>query len=267
MSIAVASLHVYPIKSLGGFSVNEARISDRGFEHDRRWMLVDVNGRFITQREVPTMACLHCTLTADGFRVTDVRDGDRIDLPLNLTDGPTSRARVFDDEVDVIHSPSDVSAWFAEKLDASCSLVFMPSSAHRPVDARYATGLTSLSDGYPYLILSQTSLDDLNGRMAEALPMDRFRPNIVITGGSAFQEDGWKEIGIGSTRFALVKPCGRCVIPTTNQLTGARSKEPTRTLATYRRRAGTEGEVKVDFGMNAMAIGGDVVRVGDLVTA
>lgn len=267
MSTTVASLHVYPIKSLGGFSVNEARISDRGFEHDRRWMLVDVNGRFITQREVPTMACLHCSPITNGFRVRDVRDDDHIDLPLALTDGPTSRSRVFDDEVDVLHSSTHVSAWFAEKLDASCSLVFMPDTAHRPVDARYATGINSLSDGYPYLILSHASLEDLNGRMAKALPMDRFRPNIVIKGGSAFQEDGWKEIGIGSARFALVKPCGRCVIPTTDQHTGERSKEPTRTLATYRRRPGTEGEVKVDFGMNAMAISGDVVRVGDLVTA
>ena len=265
--LTVASLHIYPIKSLGGYSVNEARITDRGFEHDRRWMLVDTSGRFITQREVPTMACLHCSPIADGFRVVDVRDGDHIDLPLMLTGGPMSRGRVFDDEVDVIHSSTTVSAWFAEKLDLTCSLVFMPDNTRRSVDPRYATGITSLSDGFPYLILSQASLDDLNGRMTKAIPMDRFRPNIVVNGGSAFQEDGWKEIGIGSSRFALVKPCGRCVIPTTNQLTGGRSKEPTRTLATYRRRAGTESEVKVDFGMNAMAMNGAEVRVGDLVRA
>ncbi|MBK6832156.1 MAG: MOSC domain-containing protein [Flavobacteriales bacterium] len=284
MNIVVASLHVYPIKSLGGFSVNSARITDRGFEHDRRWMLVDANGRFITQREVPTMACLHCTPITNGLRVTDVRDGDHIDVPLGLHVGARSRARVFDDEVDVQHSPTNVSAWFAEKLNVTCSLVFMPDRAQRPVDTRYATGLTSLSDGFPYVVLSQASLDDLNARGVSwshtrmtpvrgpgqawaHVPMDRFRPNIVIKGGSAFQEDGWKEIRIGSARFALVKPCGRCVIPTTDQLTGERSKEPTRTLATYRRRPGTEGEVKVDFGMNAMAVSGDVVHVGDLVTA
>lgn len=266
MSVSVASLHIYPIKSLGGFSVTEAHITDRGFENDRRWMLVDPQGRFLTQRELSFMACLHCAPIASGFRATDVRDGDQVDLPFKLNDGTRSRARVFDDEVDVIHSSSDVSAWFAEKLEASCSLVFMADSTHRRVDARYATGINSLSDGFPYLILSQTSLDDLNDRMTAAIPMDRFRPNIVIKGGSAFQEDGWKEIGIGSSRFALVKPCGRCVIPTTDQLTGERSKEPTRTLATYRRRPRTEGAVVVDFGMNAMALGGDMVRVGDLVT-
>ncbi|MBL0046258.1 MAG: MOSC domain-containing protein [Flavobacteriales bacterium] len=259
--LSVASLHIYPIKSLGGCAVNEARITDRGFEHDRRWMLVDASGRFITQREVPTMACLHCSPITDGFRVTDVRDGNHIDLPLRLTDGTTSRARVFDDEVDVVHSATAVSAWFVEKIGSMCSLVFMPYSALRPVDPRYATGITSLSDGFPYLIISQASLDDLNGRMAEAIPLDRFRPNIVITGGTAFEEDSWKEISIGSSRFTLVKPCGRCVIPTTNQHTGERSKEPTRTLATYR----SVGN-KVLFGMNAMGPGSGVIRVGDEVT-
>ncbi len=277
MSLGLASLHIYPIKSLGGFAVQEAHITDRGFAHDRRWMLVDGNGRFITQREVPTMACLHCSPVADGFRVTDVRDGDHIDLPLKITAGTVSRGRVFDDEVDVVHSSPAVSAWFAEKLALACSLTFMPDATHRNVDARYATGITSLSDGFPYLILSQASLDDLNARGLSwahehmtawaHVPMDRFRPNIVIGGGLAFQEDEWKEVAIGGARFALVKRCGRCVIPTTDQLTGERGKEPTRTLATYRRRAGTEGGVKVDFGMNAMAVSGDVVRVGDLVTA
>jgi uncharacterized protein len=267
MSITVASLHIYPIKSLGGFSVQEARITDRGFAHDRRWMLVDTNGRFITQREVPTMACLHCTMIAEGFRVTDVRDGDHLDMPLCLTEGSTAHAWVFEDAVEVTHSPADLSAWFAEKLGTTCSLVYMPDTTRRATDARYATGINSLSDGFPFLFISQASLDDLNARMEMPLPMDRFRPNIVVAGGTAFQEDAWEQIAIGTNRFALVKPCGRCVIPTTNQLTGERSQEPTRTLATYRRRVGTKGQVKVDFGMNAMALGGGIVRVGDLVSA
>ncbi len=265
MNLSLASIHIYPIKSLGGFQLDTAQLTDRGLEHDRRWMLVDPCGRFITQREVPAMACLHCSQLSTGFRVTDVRNGDHIDLPFGLSDGARSRGRVFDDEVDLVHSPAEVSAWFAEKLGSTCALVFMPDSALRPVDERYAKGITSLSDGFPYLILSQASLDDLNGRLEKAIPMDRFRPNIVIKGGSAFQEDGWKEIGIGPSRFVLVKPCGRCVIPTTDQLTGERSKEPTRTLATYRRRAGSESEVKVDFGMNAMGPLLGTIRVGEPV--
>lgn len=265
MSSRVASLHLYPIKSLGGFSVNEARITDRGFAHDRRWMLVDGNGLFISQREITAMACLHCAPLEHGFRVTDVRDGDAIDLPWLITHGEQANARVWNDEVTVHHAPMEISAWFTDKLGITSSLTYMPDVAQRTVDPRYANGINSLSDGFPYLILSQASLDDLNARMEQALPMERFRPNIVIAGGHAFQEDGWKEITIGDTRFALVKPCGRCAITTTDQQTGQRGKEPLRTLATYRRRKGVEGEVKVDFGMNAMALRGNVVRVGDLV--
>ena len=265
MSLSVASLHLYPIKSMGGFAVSEALITDRGFEHDRRWMLVDDAGRFISQREVATLACLHCSPLNDGFRTTDVRDGGTIDLPWSIT-GEVQRATVWNDEVDVVHAPVAVSAWFSDKLAIACGLVHMPDASQRKVDAHYAQGITSLSDGFPYLIISQASLDDLNARLEIPLPMERFRPNIVINGGEPFQEDHWKEITVGTARFALVKPCGRCMITTTDQRTGERGKEPLRTLATYRRRKGVENEVKVDFGMNAMALKEDVVRVGDLVT-
>lgn len=274
MTLSVASLHIYPIKSLGGISVKEARTADRGFEHDRRWMLIDANGRFISQREAAAMACLHSSLTDDGFRVTDIRDDDSIDLPWRLDSGERQRASVWSDSLDVLSASVEVSAWFADKLGITCELMFMPDSTHRAVDQTYATGITSLSDGFPYLVLSQASLDDLNSRIASAdpfigpsahLPMDRFRPNIVIAGGSAFQEDGWKDITIGAARFSLVKPCARCLITTTDQRTGERGKEPLRTLAAYRKRATSEGAVKIDFGMNAMAMSGGSVHVGDLV--
>ncbi len=266
MSLSVASLHIYPIKSLGGFSVEEAHITDRGFEHDRRWMLIDANKRFISQREVAAMACLHCSPTPNGFRVTDIRDEDHIELPWVINADIIERATVWDDEVLVQPAALDVSAWFADKLGITCAMVFMPEQSHRAVDPTYASGITSLSDGFPYLVISQASLDELNSRMQERLPMDRFRPNIVVAGGTAFQEDQWQEIRIGDARFSLVKPCGRCAITTTDQRTGARGKEPLRTLATFRRRKGTEGEVKVDFGMNAMALDGTRVRTGDPVS-
>ncbi|MBK7946705.1 MAG: MOSC domain-containing protein [Flavobacteriales bacterium] len=259
--MSLASIHIYPIKSLGGFTLNEARMTDRGFAHDRRWMLVDADGRFISQREVFAMACLHCAPSPNGFTVTDVRDGDRIDLPWAVDAGESKRVLVWSDAVEVLHAPMAVSAWFAEKLGITCSLVFMPDAAHRPVDAKYASGGTSLSDGFPYLIVSQASLDDLNTRLESPVPMNRFRPNLVIAGGAPFQEDAWTSIAIGAARFSLVKPCARCVITTTDQLTGERGKEPLRTLASYRSVNG-----KVMFGMNAMGITGDMVRVGDLVT-
>ena len=275
MTLSVASLHIFPIKSLGGFGVKEAHITDRGFEHDRRWMLIDANGRFISQREAAAMSCLHCSPFESGLRVTDLRDNDSIDLPWKLERGETQRASVWSDEVNVRTAPVEVSAWFAEKLGITCALAFMPEGTHRSVDPMYASGITSLSDGFPYLIVSQASLDDLNARIASAdaligpsahpLPMDRFRPNIVIDGGTAFQEDGWKKITIGDARFSLVKPCGRCIIPTIDQRTGERGLEPTRTLATFRRRVTETGAVKVEFGMNAMSHATTLISAGAVI--
>lgn len=268
--LSVASLHIHPVKSLGGFAVQEARLTDRGFEHDRRWMLVDNEGRFITQRECSALACLHCQPHTSGFRVTDMRDGSVIDLPWSLATGATARATVFADTVDVLHAPVEVSAWFADQLGIACSLAYMPDASVRPTDPTYADARTSLSDGYPYLIISQFSLDDLNARGTAwahermdtwaHIPMDRFRPNIVVAGGTPYQEDGWGEVAIGDVRFNCVKTCGRCIITTTDQTTGERSKEPLRTLASYR----TVGN-KVLFGMNAVAPSTGIVRVGDLV--
>jgi uncharacterized protein YcbX len=268
--LTLASLHCYPIKSLGGFCVNETQLTDRGLMHDRRWMLVDDNGLFVSQREVGVMACLHTSALPDGFRVTDIRDDATLDLPWRISEGAHIAAHVWDDGVPALIGDPSWNRWFSERLGRSVRLVFMPDAAKRPTDPRFAEGLTSLSDGFPYLIISQASLDDLNERgtaWAHAqmgtwahVPMDRFRPNLVIAGGDSFQEDGWKEIGIGDVRFQLVKPCARCVVTTTDQLTGERGKEPLRTLATYRR----DGE-KVLFGMNAMGSVGGMIRVGDVV--
>ncbi|MBL7953054.1 MAG: MOSC domain-containing protein [Flavobacteriales bacterium] len=265
MNLHLASIHIHPVKSLGGFPVDRARLTDRGLEHDRRWMLVDAEGRFISQREIPAMACLHCKPTAKGFQVTDIRDGRHLDLPWALQSGSTMPASVWDEPVDVIPAPPVMAKWFAQQLGVSCTPVFMPDGTLRPTDTRYAQAVTSLSDGFPYLILSQTSLDDLNSRLGahSQVSMDRFRPNLVIAGGTAFQEDDWRHILIGEYIFHLVKPCARCIITTTDQRTGARGKEPLATLSRYRRRA--SDAAKVDFGMNAVGSIDGVLRVGDAV--
>ncbi len=266
MMLSLASIHIHPVKSLGGFSVQSARLTDRGLEHDRRWMLIDLAGRFISQREIPQMACLHCTPLDSGFRVTDIRNGASIDLPWSITEGTRSLATVWDDPVQVILASHAFCAWFSERLDAHVSLVFMPDDAERPTDEGYAKAITSLSDGFPFLIISQASLDDLNSRLGpkDQLSMDRFRPNLVIAAGSAFQEDEWRRITIGDVIFDVVKPCARCIIITTDQNTGTRGKEPLATLSRYRRRV-SDGS-KVDFGMNAVAVPSGSIRVGDGVT-
>ena len=265
MNATLASIHIHPIKSLGGFGADEARLTDRGLEHDRRWMLVDTHDRFVTQRDIPAMACLHCTPLADGFRVTDIRDGSFIDMAWELSTGENRRAVVWDDPVEVIVAGADLRNWFTHHLGVTVTPVFMPAASERPTDARYAKAINSFSDGFPYLILSQRSLDALNDRLpvSERVPMDRFRPNLVIAGGEAFQEDRWRTVKIGDVPFHLVKPCARCMIITTDQLTGVRGKEPLATLARFRRRE--DDPSKVDFGMNAVSNMEGRVRRGDTV--
>ncbi|MEO7081263.1 MAG: MOSC N-terminal beta barrel domain-containing protein [Flavobacteriales bacterium] len=260
MPTTLASIHIYPVKSLGGFSVAKVRLTDRGLEHDRRWMLIDPDGRFLSQRECPAMACLHCIPQGPGFRVTDTRNGSTVDVPWSLDDGEHTLAKVWNDEVELLLGDSQLHSWFSEALQRPLRLAYMPSSTLRITDARYVEVPVALNDAFPALILSQASLDDLNARLQTPVPMDRFRPNFVISGGVAFQEDHWKETSIGEEDFHIMKPCSRCVITTTDQRTGERSTEPLRTLATYR----SVGN-KVHFGMYAVFAAGGEVRVGDFV--
>jgi uncharacterized protein YcbX len=261
MTLTLAEIRIHPIKSIGGFTVNEARLTDRGPLHDRRWMLVDGEGTFVSQREVPAMACLHTAPHEDGFRVTDVRDGATLDLPWTCRDDRTLMTSVWSDRVRTVPALDAHSRWFSERLGRALTLVHLPDATKRRTDGRYAQSLTSLSDGFPYLIASQASLDDLNARLDVPVPMDRFRPNLVIEGGTPYQEDAWRELLIGTARFRLVKPCARCVIVTTDQRTGERDKEPLRTLASYRSKGN-----KVMFGMNAVGDTSGTVMVGAQVT-
>lgn len=262
LSLELASIHIYPVKSLGGFAVEEAQLSDRGLEHDRRWMLVDEAGNFMTQREVGALACLHSSAGPTGFQVTDIRSGATLDLPWSPAAGTERMCSVWSDRVRTIVGEPEWNDWFSAQLGRSVQLVYMPDATKRRTDGRYAKGLTSLSDGFPFLIVSQASLDDLNARLPSPIDMERFRPNLVITGSTAFQEDRWTDIRIGDARFQLVKPCARCVVITTDQRTGVRDKEPLRTLTTYRSKGN-----KVLFGMNAVGDATGSIRVGDLVSA
>lgn len=270
MMLRLASIHVYPVKSLGGFTLHKADLTDRGLQHDRRWMLVDDTGTFQTQRELASMACLHTAPSAHGFRVMDARDGSTLELPWHMEDGVRQRVAVWSDTVTAWHGEPDWDAWFGERLERHVRLVYMPDTAKRHTDGRYASAFTSFSDAFPYLIASQASIDDLNARGTAwaqersdqwaHVPMDRFRPNLVIAGGSPYQEDGWTDIRIGEASFKLVKPCARCVVITTDQHTGERGREPLRMLSTYRSRGN-----KVMFGMNAVGDPMGTISVGQEV--
>lgn len=259
--LSISHLYVYPIKSLGGIELTEARLTDRGIEHDRRWMLADENNRFLTQREFPQMALLRTAIHANELTVYEkVNEVDTIRVNLYPTETATLRVQVWDDVVEAIVMEDEINQWFSAKLNRVCKLVYMPDASQRKVDADYALNneLTGFSDAFPVLMIGQASLDDLNSRLAIPVPMNRFRPNIVFTGGTAFAEDTMQHFRINGIDLYAVKPCARCVVTTTDQETGIIAKEPLKTLASYR-----TGNNKVYFGQNILYKQEGIIRVGD----
>ena len=258
--LTVSELFIYPIKSLGGTAVSSATVTDRGFQYDRRWMLVDEQYNFITQRAFPTMALLQVSIAADGLSVQHKITGNSISIPFVPETNATAMAQIWDDTCLVQFVSDRVDEWFSSMLSIRCRLVFMPDTSNRKVEEAYAFNneITSLSDGYPFLLIGQSSLDDLNSRLAEPLPMNRFRPNIVFTGGQAFIEDCLKHVTINGINFYGVKLSSRCQVTTINQDNGSTAKEPLKTLALYRRKNN-----KVYFGQNLLHHGNGMVQVGD----
>jgi uncharacterized protein YcbX len=197
----VSELYIYPIKSLGGIKVSRAEITDRGFKYDRRWMLIDENNRFISQREVAKMALLKVEIEDNGLKVTF--DETSLKVPFIIGNKDVINVKIRDNEcpAQLVNEESD--RWFSNVLSMKCRLVYMPDELLRVTDPRYAPdgSITSFADAYPFLLVSQASLDDLNSRLDAALPIDRFRPNIVITGGLPYQEDMMNELTINGIDF------------------------------------------------------------------
>ena len=261
-AIALSGLTVYPIKSAAGIALSTARVDARGLAGDRRWMVVDGNRSFLTQRTHPRLALIR--VAADGDRLILVAPGLP---PLTVATPPDGeaavRVEVWDDECDAIPAGRDASSWLSRLLGQSCELVYMPEPSHRPVAPRSSAppAEVGFADAYPFLLISEGSLEDLNRRLAEPLPMNRFRPNLVVRGCAPFGEDGWRRIRIGGIQFHVVSPCSRCATTTVDQNTGQRGREPLATLATYRR-AGNQ----VMFGQNLVHEGTGDLAVGDEVT-
>lgn len=259
--LSISHLYVYPVKSLGGIELNSARLTDRGIEHDRRWMLVDEDNRFLTQREFPQMALLRTAIHANELTVYEKgNELDTISVNLYQPSGSLISVQIWDDVCEAIQLSDEVNQWFTEKLKRMCKLVYMPDVSKRKVDTDYALNheITSFSDAFPVLMIGQASLDDLNSRLETPVPMNRFRPNIVFTGGTAFEEDTMKHFQINGIDLYAVKPCARCVVTTTDQETGITAKEPLKTLSTYR-----TGNNKVYFGQNILYRNEGMIKVGD----
>jgi uncharacterized protein YcbX len=259
--IRLSGLYVYPIKSCGGIAAEEWDVDERGLRHDRRWMLVDEANQFISQRELPRMALIGVRIDPDGL-VVSAPGMPSLQVLFLPPEGHLLRAQVWDDVVETLPVGGGADRWFERFLGVKCKLVYLPEESVRPVDRDYgrAGDQVGLADGFPFLLISESSLAELNARLEQPLPMDRFRPNLVVGGCDPFAEDGWRVVRIGPITLRVVKPCARCAITTVDQRTAARGKEPLRTLATFRR-SGT----KVLFGQNLVHDGTGVLRAGDPV--
>lgn len=264
--LSISQLYIYPVKSLGGIAVNRAIVTERGFENDRRYMLVDTDGLFLTQRQLPSMALLRTAIEGSQLIIWHKdRALEKLRLPLVPRHSLSAAiVKVWDDYCEAHYVSDEADKWFSDKLNSPCRLLYMPESTQRMVDPVYALNndITSFTDGYPVLLIGQSSLDDLNGRMEEALPMDRFRPGIVMVGGQPFDEDKMAQFSINDINFYGVKLCARCTITTTNQETGVTGKEPLKTLANYRMTNN-----KVYFGQNVLCGGKGVIKVGDAINS
>jgi len=254
----LAGLYRYPVKSLRGESLLSMRVGPRGPELDRHWMVVNDKGRFLTQRELPRMVLIRPHVLDGGLRLT--APGKPSLEVFSLRDAPPLEVQVWNDRCLARPMGEEADRWLSDFLGIPCHLVEFPEEEHRQVDPSYAASgdETAFSDGFPFLLISQASLGDLNRRMPRPLPMERFRPNLVVEGCEPYAEDTWKRIRIGDLTFRVVKPCSRCVIPTVNPETGQREgNEPLKTLMTYRK----EGN-KVFFGQNLVHDGEGVLEVG-----
>lgn len=255
--LTLSEIWIYPVKSLGGISLTEAHAEPRGLRYDRRWMLTDENGRFFTQREIPEMALLGTAIDDNALHIfwkNRPTDNIRVLLEYEAGELPETQVQVWDDTCLARVLPTHINDWLSDALKQKVQLVYMPDSTRRQTDLTYTSEgeHVSFADGYPYLIIGQASLDGLNERLKEPLPINRFRPNFVFTGGTPHEEDTWRDFRIGPIAFRGVKPCARCVMTTTNQDTSARAAEPLKTLATYR-----QNGHKILFGQNVIRTDGE----------
>ncbi|MBM3124386.1 MAG: MOSC domain-containing protein [Chloroflexi bacterium] len=257
--IQLSSLIYYPIKSCRGIEITSTRIERMGLANDRRMMVTTVEGEFLTQREHPKLALVSPEFIGRTVRLS-APGYDTIDIPLKLDD-PVKPVQIWKSKnVHAIDQGTQAAEWFSNFLEAQVRLVHFAPEFRRTVNPEFAVrpdDHTAFADGYPILILSEESLNDLNSRLEIPLPMDRFRPNVVVKGTDPYREDTWKRIRLGSVEMAIVKPCPRCVVTTIDKQTLATNPEPLRTLNRYRKQAG--GAM---FGQNAIPLGEGILEVG-----
>ncbi|MFJ8822647.1 MOSC domain-containing protein [Streptomyces sp. NPDC102467] len=266
----LSSIHVHPLKAVRGHAPREAVVEPWGLAGDRRWVLVDSANKIVTQRPHPRLALAAAEqLPGGGVRVSAPgMDPLTVEVP---EPGATTTIEVWKDKVEAVLADPAAHAWWSAYLETDIRVLHLDDPAtRRPIDPEHAEpGETvSFADGYPLLLTTLSSLDALNSLIAQGdhadegpLPMNRFRPSVVVSGTPPWAEDDWSRIAIGEVTFRIAKKCGRCVVTTTDQETAERGKEPLRTLARHRR----FGD-QLCFGTNLVPESRGSVRVGDPVT-
>jgi uncharacterized protein len=272
MSLKLAELFVYPVKGARGIALDRADVLVTGLRHDRRFMVLGANGRFITQRSHPRLALIGTELAPSALTLSSPAGGTvtialppvaSADADAIAASAGRKKVRVFADEVEAAEVPGPVADLFSDHLGERCTLVFMPDDVVRPVEAPYgrAGDRVAFADAYPVLLATRASLADLNSRLAEPVPMNRFRPNFVIEGGAAFEEEQYSHVRVGALEFRMPKRCARCQVTLVDQASAIPGKEPLRTLAEYR-----TSNNKVYFAQNLIPNAEGAVAIGDEVT-
>jgi uncharacterized protein YcbX len=261
MNYVVKELYIYPIKSLAGIPVQSAKAEEMGFENDRRWMLIDENNQFITQRKHPNLSQFYPKIKTDKVEIKHNDKKHEFYIRESLDEPIFSK--VWDDESKLVEVNKATSKWFSEALGFTCKLVKISNKGDRKHNSTKLdkTLNVSLADGYPYLLIGSESLDSLNEKLEEKITIQRFRPNIVISTELAHEEDSFDTFQIGNVKFQNAKPCGRCVMINNNPMTGIMLKEPLKTLSTYRK-----VDNSVLFGTNILCLNEGIIAVGDVLT-
>ena len=257
--LTVSQLWIYPIKGCAGIALQKAQLTPRGFADDRAWMVVDPQGLFVSQRTHRAMAQIQVQLTPERL-ILSTPGHAPLQLERSAATPRQRPVRIWKDLCAAHSMGPQAATWLGSILQTECDLVCMPPSTRRQVDPEFAApnDLVGFADGFPYLLVTEASLAELNTRLETPVRMTRFRGNIVVHGGRPWDEDHWQHVQVGTTRFRVAKPCGRCVVINVEQESAAQSREPLRTLSTYRRQGKS-----VVFGQNLIADGEGWLQVGD----
>jgi uncharacterized protein YcbX len=265
----LSALHIYPVKSCRGLSLSVAELDDYGLVGDRRFMVVNAaDGMFLTQRSHPRMALIETTLSRDTLTLSSPNH-DSVTIPTQTETGNLKSempVTVWKNTVIADDCGDKPAEWLSRFLGLPLRLVRMGEEYQRPVKPAKAQpgDEVSFADAFPFIVIGEASLTDLNSRLTDPLPMNRFRPSLVVAGSAPYDEDAWTRFKIGHITFRNAGPCARCVVTTTDQLTAERGKEPLRAFATFRR--DPEDSTKVNFGSNLIhETKRGTLRVGDPV--